>query len=120
MCADDWTIAGRRPNMWGMAFFEQHVFVCGGCPGPDIMAPSMVSETFSYLFQMHGLLGRVGLNKCNCLGLCPEGGAAVVVYPDNVWYGPVTEEDVEEIVTSHLVDGNPVERLRRHPEPADG
>jgi (2Fe-2S) ferredoxin len=34
-----------------------------------------------------------------------------VVYPDNVWYGGVTVDDVDEIVESHLMNGVPVERL---------
>jgi hypothetical protein len=33
------------------------------------------------------------------------------VYPEAVWYGHVTPEDVDEIVTEHLVHGRPVERL---------
>ena len=36
----------------------------------------------------------------------------MVVYPDAVWYGFVTAEDVDEIVESHIVNGQPVERLR--------
>jgi len=36
----------------------------------------------------------------------------VVVYPDAVWYGHVTEADVDEIIESHIVGGKPVERLR--------
>jgi (2Fe-2S) ferredoxin len=36
----------------------------------------------------------------------------VVVYPEAVWYGAVTVADVGEIVTRHLIGGEPVERLR--------
>ena len=36
----------------------------------------------------------------------------IVVYPEAVWYGFVTPDDVVEILESHLVDGRPVERLR--------
>jgi (2Fe-2S) ferredoxin len=36
----------------------------------------------------------------------------VVVYPEAVWYGFVDAADVEEIVTSHIVNGRPVERLQ--------
>jgi (2Fe-2S) ferredoxin len=35
-----------------------------------------------------------------------------VIYPDAVWYGHVTEDDVDEIIESHIVGGKPVERLR--------
>ena len=38
-------------------------------------------------------------------------GPTVVVYPDNVWYGGVTVEDVERIIDEHLVGGRPVEFL---------
>jgi (2Fe-2S) ferredoxin len=45
-----------------------------------------------------------------CLDQC-EHGPTVVVYPDGVWYGRVTPDDVEEIIDSHIVNGKPVERL---------
>jgi len=36
----------------------------------------------------------------------------VVVYPEQIWYGGVKVEDVDEIVRRHLLGGVPVERLR--------
>ncbi len=36
----------------------------------------------------------------------------MVVYPDGVWYGGVTLDDVAEIVERHLAAGQPVDRLR--------
>ncbi|WP_425499991.1 (2Fe-2S) ferredoxin domain-containing protein [Propionivibrio limicola] len=36
----------------------------------------------------------------------------IVVYPEEVWYRYVDEEDVEEIVQEHLVHGRVVERLK--------
>ena len=57
-------------------------------------------------------LGRsVRINAAGCLDQCAR-GVAVVVYPDAIWYGGVTIDDVDEIVRSHLVRGEPVERLR--------
>jgi (2Fe-2S) ferredoxin len=35
----------------------------------------------------------------------------VVVYPEAVWYGHVTPADVDEIIDSHIIGGQPVERL---------
>lgn len=55
--------------------------------------------------------GRIRANKAGCLDQC-ELGVSVVVYPDGVWYGRVTLEDVNEIIESHLIAGKPVERLR--------
>jgi (2Fe-2S) ferredoxin len=35
-----------------------------------------------------------------------------VVYPEGIWYTYVDEEDVDEIIESHLVNGKPVKRLQ--------
>ena len=40
----------------------------------------------------------------------------LVVYPEGVWYATVTPSDVEEIIASHLVRGEPLTRLRYAPE----
>lgn len=57
-----------------------------------------------------GLSKVVRANNAGCLDQC-EHGVAVVVYPEQVWYGHVTVDDVPEIVERHLVGGQPVERL---------
>ena len=53
---------------------------------------------------------RVRANKSGCLDQC-EKGPSVVVYPDTIWYGGVTEADVAEIVDEHIIGGRPVTRL---------
>jgi (2Fe-2S) ferredoxin len=35
----------------------------------------------------------------------------MVIYPQGTWYSMIDNEDVEEIIQSHLVQGKPVERL---------
>ncbi len=49
-------------------------------------------------------------NKAGCLDQCAK-GVSVVVYPDDVWYGGVSVDDVDEIIEQHIVGGQPVERL---------
>ena len=39
-------------------------------------------------------------------------GAAVMVYPDGIWYAQVRASDVTAIVEEHLINGRVVERLR--------
>jgi len=39
----------------------------------------------------------------------------IVIYPDDVCNGGVQESDLEEILTSHILGGRPVERLRYRP-----
>lgn len=54
--------------------------------------------------------GKVRVNKAGCLDRC-AGGPVAVVYPDAVWYTFVDKADIEEIVESHLKNGQVVERL---------
>lgn len=98
--------------------FDRHVFVCTnqrepghpkGCCADK--GAEEVREAFKRALEAHGLRKRVRANAAGCLDQCSR-GTAVVVYPEQVWYGGVTIADVEEIVTSHLVGGVPVERLR--------
>jgi (2Fe-2S) ferredoxin len=58
-----------------------------------------------------GLHGKVRANQAGCLDQC-EHGPNVVVYPDEVWYGNVRLDDVDEIVESHIIGGVPVARLQ--------
>ena len=53
---------------------------------------------------------QVFVSNTGCFGIC-EQGPVVVVYPDNVWYGSVGADDVEEIMDSHIEGGTPVKRL---------
>ena len=58
-------------------------------------------------------------NAAGCLDQCRH-GVTCVVYPEQVWYGGVTVADVNEIIESHLVGGQPVERLRIPDEGGEG
>lgn len=54
--------------------------------------------------------GQVRVNKAGCLDRCAAGPVAVV-YPEGVWYTYVDNDDIDEIVDSHLKNGQVVERL---------
>lgn len=100
-----------------MAAFERHIFVCTnqrpagsprGCCDPE--GKRVLQSLFKAALARRGLKGRVRANAAGCLDQC-EHGPTVVVYPEAVWYGGVTADDVEEIVDSHILEGRPVERL---------
>ena len=106
-----------------MPGFETHLFVCTnrraeghprGCC--DEKGSYELLLRFKKALEDRGLKGRMRANKAGCLDHC-ETGATVVVYPEGVWYGGVTLDDVEEIVEEHLLQGRPVERLRLPPDP---
>lgn len=89
-----------------------------------------MKEAFSRELTGRGLLfgkeskGRnpaesVVLTECGSVGFCAV-GAAVMVYPDGVWYAQVRARDVREIVEEHIVGGRTVERLALLRVPAAG
>jgi (2Fe-2S) ferredoxin len=55
-------------------------------------------------------LGEVRINTAGCFDRC-ESGPLMVIYPEGVWYAVQSTGDIDEIVTSHLVQGKRVERL---------
>ena len=94
------------------------------------MDSAAVKEAFERELKARGILfgkeakgknprGSVVLTECASVGFCAI-GAAVMVYPDGVWYAQVRASDVPEIIEEHLLNGRVVERLALLKVPADG
>ena len=84
------------------------IFVCQGTgcfsTGSDAVYEALKAE-------VAGLgLRDVEVDFTGCHGFC-EQGPNVVVEPEGIFYTHVQAEDAPEIVSSHLRDGKPVERL---------
>jgi (2Fe-2S) ferredoxin len=82
-----------------MGQYDVHVFVCTS--GDDCPTKADVEG---------GRQRDIRVNKAGCFSQCGH-GPMIVVYPENVWYAGVTQEDLSEIVQSHILGGKPVERL---------
>lgn len=103
-----------------MSYYRKHIFFCTNVRDEDAARPSCGrcgSEALRLYVKGRvkelGLAGKGGIrvNSAGCLDRCEEGPVAVV-YPEGVWYTYVDEEDLDEIVDSHLVNGEPVDRLK--------
>ncbi len=95
--------------------FRYHVFVCDqrkpeGVPSCACKGSTAVLEALRKEIATQGLMDEVQLTTCGSLGLC-DTGPNMIVYPEGVWYSGVSAADISEIVRSHFMEGNPVERL---------
>ena len=95
----------------------RHVFVCAqqrppGHPRGSCSAQGAapVLQAFWAEQQKRQAYDQVAVSSSGCLGPC-DGGPNVLVYPEGVLYQHVTPADVVEIFETHLVGGQPVERL---------
>ncbi len=92
-----------------------HLFVCTqqkpeGVPSCPASGSLAVLDALDRETQARGLNHEVQLTTCGCMGLCDE-GPVMVVYPAGVWYRRVQPSDVAEILTTHVRDAKPVDRL---------
>ena len=86
-----------------------HVLCCGGTGCTSSGSPK-IQAAFEAAIEKNGLAEEVKVVQTGCFGLCAL-GPVVIVYPDGTFYSNVTVEDVEEIVSEHLLKGRVVERL---------
>ncbi len=101
-----------------MAKFQRHLFVCvNQRPGDDprgccaARGGDEVATALKKRLHARGFKRVVRANKAYCLDQCGQ-GVTMVVYPEAVWYGGVSLEDVDEIIEEHIIGGCPIERLR--------
>jgi len=98
-----------------MGQYDRHVFVCtSGETCPTQGDTERFVKTLRAGVQKANRQADVRVNKAGCFSQCGH-GPMIVVYPENVWYAGVRESDLEEILTSHIIGGYPVERLRYEP-----
>ena len=99
-----------------MGQYRTHVFVCTS--GDDCPSRGDVEQHVKFLRAealRAGLKTDVRINKAGCFSQCGH-GPMIVIYPDDVWYAGVKQEDLKEIFESHIVGGTPVERLVYNPD----
>ena len=97
---------------------KYHVFICTSCRINGQQkgfchsqgAVGLV-ERFMEEIDDRGLSGDVVITNTGCFGICDK-GPIVVVYPEGVWYGNVSDGDVERIFDEHFEGGTPVKDLQ--------
>ena len=113
--SDTPTLTASPPDCAG--YYQRHIFFCLNerPSGNECCTLYNAQAGFDHCkaqVKAAGLAGagKVRVNKAGCLDRC-AGGPIAVVYPEGTWYTYVDTADIDEIVESHLKNGQIVERL---------
>jgi (2Fe-2S) ferredoxin len=101
-----------------VSYYRHHVFFCCNqresgakcCNNHGAQQMREYAKTQIKEMKLSGP-GKVRVNVAGCLDRCEE-GPVMVIYPEGVWYTYVDRDDIDEIISEHLVNGRIVERLR--------
>jgi (2Fe-2S) ferredoxin len=98
-------------------YYQHHLFFCTNMRdnGKQCCAEAGALALREYAKKRLKQLGCHGIhqnraNVAGCLGRCQE-GPILVVYPEGVWYTYHSQQDVDEIIDQHILNGKLVERL---------
>ncbi|MFN8166029.1 MAG: (2Fe-2S) ferredoxin domain-containing protein [Bacteroidia bacterium] len=96
--------------------YKKHIFVCTNQRGADqrkscgeACGMELVQALKKQIKEKNPSF-PVRAQRAGCMDMC-EHGPTVVVYPDGVFYGGVTLQDIPEIVEEHIMNDRPVRRL---------
>lgn len=78
---------------------EKHVAVCTNQTCAESGAVAVIEGLRRSVRDADDCDARI--TRTSCLGQCGD-GPIVAVYPDGIWYGDVTTDDTDRIVSSHL------------------
>jgi NADH-quinone oxidoreductase subunit F/NAD(P)H dehydrogenase (quinone)/NADP-reducing hydrogenase subunit HndC len=100
----------RESQKERMAFRDRtYLLICGGT-GCHATGAIRVKDALVDAINENGLGEKVQVIETGCNGFCAM-GPILVVHPGDVFYQKLTVEDMPELVSSHLINGKPVERL---------
>lgn len=91
-----------------MYWTERHIFACTGNHCNQKGAAKVVNR-LRFELMRRKLNTRVHMNTCGTIDLC-DVGPNIVVYPDNIVFSNVTENDVPDII-AFLAGGERPDRL---------
>ncbi|OPY57339.1 MAG: NADP-reducing hydrogenase subunit HndC [Pelotomaculum sp. PtaU1.Bin035] len=85
------------------------IMICSGtaCSSSE---SQIIRQELEQELDKHGLKEHVRVFKTGCFGFCQH-GPIIMVHPGEIFYCLVKPEDVKELVQTHLVKGQLVERL---------
>ena len=99
------------------AKISHHLLLCATPSKAKCCIPAKGAATWDALKQSVKRLGLedssrpegiVLRSKVDCLRVCDR-GPILLIWPDGTWYGEVTPDRLERILTEHIIGGEPIE-----------
>ena len=87
----------------------KEILICGGTGCVSSQSLKLL-DNLKEEIQKANLEDKVLAQITGCFGFC-EKGPIVKVFPDDVFYIEVSPDDAKEIIKSHIINGNIVDRL---------
>lgn len=103
--------------------YKHHIFVCLGKRCSKKGSEALLDK-LKDLVKSRGLKDVVRISRSGCVKSCKETetegeySPLLLVYPESVWYKNVKEENLPEILDSHIEKGEPLTRLVHFINPA--
>ncbi len=92
-----------------MEYYRSQVLICTGTGCSSSNSPAIIKR-FEECIKNAGLENEIKVVRTGCFGLC-ENGPICIVYPEGAFYSHIKVDDVERIVSEHLVKGRVVADL---------
>jgi (2Fe-2S) ferredoxin len=100
-----------------MTPLKKHIFICENYRDPSnpkgccaAKGGAELKNLFKQLLAEKGLKKEYRANSAGCLDVC-EHGAALVIYPQNIWYGGIRQSDVPEIIEKSIINNEIIQRF---------
>ena len=87
---------------------EKHILVCHGTGCTSSKSEDIIKNLRKILEEKN--ISNVRVIQTGCFGLCAK-GPIVIIRPEDIFYSNVKPEDAEDIIDTHIVKGEILERL---------
>ena len=97
-----------------MEKYKIQLMVCGGSSCHHNESETVIQKLKWHIETNDELREYVQVIQTGCFGLCAN-GTIIKVLPENIFYANVKPDDVDEVISEHIIKGQKIERLIYHP-----